>query len=875
MSETEVKHQSSSAIDSYCQRARLLQSQGNHAAAVTELKRALVQDEAAVDVYEILAGSLVALGEIEGAIACLQQVIKLDPDTLLAYRAWAQLLVEIEDDQTVAAIYETVHGRFANLAELSQDFACEIAQYFFNRQQNDPHVEPIYNQILENNSDHVPSIAGLAQLYSTQGQWSKSLTYFDRAIELIPGNAMCHFGRGEALFKLGQHESAIESYLTAIDIEPHCSDALNSLGSLYVQLERGPQAVDVLQRAAEIAPQDMSIQNNLGQAWNLQEEFEKATTCFQRVLSQLPNDYFACYSLARIFQKQDRLSLAESFFRRALIQVPNSPFALFHLAGVLKDQQQFDDAITCYKRALENKPGLTPALYELGNVYQRQKDYEMAESFYSQVLERSPNDIPAMISLGNAYKAQDKLDQAAAIYRDILKHQPEKAAWTLWTSTLFPTVMGDCDEIQRYRSHLSDQLTQLTAAKLDLTPQDINGYTCPPPYELQFHGLDNRPLKEAYAQLFLPSFRPRPRKQNTGKPRVGIVVTGGHQGVFMRCMRGILDNLQQSNYQLALLCSRAGAELARRELNTDQVEVMEIPSMFVPALEAVDQAAFDVLYYWEIGSDITNYFLPFFGLAPIQCTGWGVPDTSGIPLVDYYLSSSVIESEADQPLYTEELLFADTLLTWQDRIPATTKDKTRSHWGLNDSDTVYFCVQQVRKLHPDFDHLVAGVLRNDPRGRVALMEDRENYSAKKLVARMAKTIPDVVDRIVTIPYQTIEDYFSLLSLADVMLDTPHFGGGVTTYDSFSLNKPIVTLPGTFRRSRYATACYTMMQIDDCIATSEEDYINKAVKLGTDADYRHYLTQQIGERKQVLFENRQAVSEYDRLFEILAAESRQQ
>ncbi len=874
MSETEVKHPSSSAVDSYCQRALVLQSQGNHAAAVTELKRALAQDESAVDVYEILAGSLVALGEIEGAIACLQQIVKLDPDTLLAYRAWAQLAIELADDQTVAAIYETVHGRFANLPELSSEFACEIAQYFFNRQQNDPRVEPIYSRILEGAPNHAPSVVGLAQLYSTQGHWKKSLAQFNHAIELIPDNAICHVGRGEALAQLGQHESAIESYLKAIEIDPHCSKALNNLGGLYVQTEQGLLAVDVLQRAAEIAPQDVSIQNNLGQAWNLQEEFEKAAICFQRVLSQQPNDYFACYSLARIFQKQNRLSQAESFFRRALIQVPNSPFALFHLAGVLKDQQQFDDAITCYKRALENKADLTPALYELGNVYQRQKDYETAESYYSQVLERSPKDIPAMISLGNAYKAQDKLDQAASIYRDILKHQPEKAAWTLWTSTLFPTVMGDCDEIQRYRSHLSDQLAQLSAAKLDLSPKDINGYTCPPPYELQFHGLDNRPLKEAYAQLFLPSFRPRPRKRNTGKPRVGILVTGGHQGVFMRCMRGILDNLQQANYQLVLLCSRAGSELARKELKTDRVEVMEVPSMFVPALECVDQAAFDVLYYWEIGSDITNYFLPFFGLAPIQCTGWGVPDTSGIPLLDYYLSSSVIESSADQPLYTEELLFANTLLTWQDRIPPPANDKTRSHWGLNESETIYFCVQQVRKLHPDFDRLVAGVLRSDTRGRVALMEDRENYSAKKLIARMTRTIPDVVDRVVTIPYQTIDDYFSLLSLADVMLDTPHFGGGVTTYDSLSLNKPIVTRPGTFRRSRYATACYTMMQIDDCIASSEQDYINKAVKLGTDADYRRSLERQIGERKQVLFENRQAVTEFDRMFEILAAEARQ-
>ena len=52
------------------------------------------------------------------------------------------------------------------------------------------------------------------------------------------------------------------------------------------------------------------------------------------------------------------------------------------------------------------------------------------------------------------------------------------------------------------------------------------------------------------------------------------------------------------------------------------------------AMRQVRAAACDLIYYWEVGSDAMNYFLPFARLAPVQCTGWGSTMTSGVPAVD-------------------------------------------------------------------------------------------------------------------------------------------------------------------------------------------------------------------------------------------------
>ena len=134
-------------------------------------------------------------------------------------------------------------------------------------------------------------------------------------------------------------------------------------------------------------------------------------------------------------------------------------------------------------------------------------------------------------------------------------------------------------------------------------------------------------------------------------------------------------------------------------------------------------------------------------------------------------------------------------------------------------------------------------------------------------------MPDVADRIVWMPQQAYPDYLSLVAAADVLLDPLHFGGGLTTYDAFSVGRPIVTLPGEFRRGRFTLACYGKMGIAECVASDAEDYVRIAVDLASDRDYRESVEQDIREACPRLFEDMEAVREYERIFQVLIEEAR--
>ena len=187
-------------------------------------------------------------------------------------------------------------------------------------------------------------------------------------------------------------------------------------------------------------------------------------------------------------------------------------------------------------------------------------------------------------------------------------------------------------------------------------------------------------------------------------------------------------------------------------------------------------------------------------------------------------------------------------------------NKGRSHFGLPEQKHLYLCPQSLFKYHPEFDDLVAAILRQDQKGELlAIGSPPANYKAL-LKKRWQLAIPDVSSRIRFLDHLTYTDFLAVLANCNVMLDSIHFGGGNTNFEAFAVGTPVVTMPGRFMRSRVAYACYRKMNIHDCIADTPERYVEVALRLGTDADYRRTISETIQTNNSILYENLDAVRE---------------
>ncbi len=144
---------------------------------------------------------------------------------------------------------------------------------------------------------------------------------------------------------------------------------------------------------------------------------------------------------------------------------------------------------------------------------------------------------------------------------------------------------------------------------------------------------------------------------------------------------------------------------------------------------------------------------------------------------------------------------------------------------------------------------------------------------ERLNKRLTRRMGDLARRISFINRMDSIQYLALLRTADVALDTIHFNGMNSSLEALAMGTPVVTLPKHLQRGRHTQAMYRTMELTDCIARDTQDYIDIAVKIGTDPDYRQHVHRRIMERNAVLYENRRVVKEFERFFEsALAAHS---
>jgi predicted O-linked N-acetylglucosamine transferase (SPINDLY family) len=77
--------------------------------------------------------------------------------------------------------------------------------------------------------------------------------------------------------------------------------------------------------------------------------------------------------------------------------------------------------------------------------------------------------------------------------------------------------------------------------------------------------------------------------------------------------------------------------------------------------------------------------------------------------------------------------------------------------------------------------------------------------------------------------------------------------------------PVVTMPGSMQRGRHTYGMYLSMGFMDLVATDDSNYVETAVKIATDPEYRNYCRMRIAETCDKLFENLDFVRNCEQVF----------
>lgn len=600
-----------------------------------------------------------------------------------------------------------------------------------------------------------------------------------------------------------------------------------NLGEILRLGDRLDEAERCLRQAVRLAPQLAEAHYNLGVVLGQKEQDADAIECYQTVLKLQPSHHRAKFNLANSLRREGRIYPARDHLVQLTQQRPNWAEAWQNLAAVQSELGETDASLASYRRLGE----LSPELAE-----------QCADSLAGVLITR--DDIPA----------------AATLLRRVAAKRPERFWLELRADLLCPAVPDSVAAITEYREFARDRLSRAVAEAAELPPTaELDGWF-EPPMEWAYHGEDDRPLKELFAQLYADRIVPVERRPNHDRPHVGFVVTPGHEGVFHRCLGEIIRRLPGDDLRVSIVCPRVAANTLRFTAPELIPFLLETPSKPAEAAAFLATQGLDLLYYWEIGTDTFNYLLPFWQPAALQGSSWGWPVTSGNPRVNLFFTSRHVDTVAAPEHFTEQLVWLVGSLTIYPR-PTAWKPRPTERYGLQPGQRLYVCQQNLRKWHPEFDAMLRDLFDADPDAVLAFIGHAQATITEKLMARLRRSIPDIDRRTKIFPFMPRDEYLELLRAADVALDTPRYGGGGNTVaDAFATGTPLVTLAGPYHRSRYGASLVRCAGLPELATESPADYVRVAVAIAQDADRRNALSRAMSDKFADLFENPVAASE---------------
>ena len=602
--------------------------------------------------------------------------------------------------------------------------------------------------------------------------------------------------------------------------------------------------------------------------------YSTAEDLINRVIKQVPSDAQPLITLATIKRAQGDLAAAIDNYQKALVLRPADHNVLTSLGSIYRDLGNISVAIEYFQKSVAIQPVNEVALTNLADALWHDGRYEEAAESFRKVVEIKPDSPAALNNLGKALQEQDYYDLALECFRKVVD-MTHDAGCLIRLKTTLPIILESTDQIDSLRNHLDINLTSLIES--DLSLQDPVIEVNKTNFIMAYHGRDDKNIQVKFARLYEQSCPSlcytaphckEPYIQSTGrKIRIGFISRFFKNYSIGRSSKGIIQHLSRNHFHVIAIFPDPPHDEMGYVIAKHADEVMILPNGLNHSRLAIAEKQLDILFYQDIGMDQFTYFLAFSRLARVQCTSFGHPVTTGIPNIDYYISTEDWEPEDGDAHYSEKLLCLKGVasVAFYEKHGLPEPLLPRSHFGLNDNNHIYICPQSLFKFHPEFDSLLGGILRGDTNGCLVLIEGKHKHWHENLLSRFRQTIPDVMDRIRVHPPLHSKDFRNLIAVSDVVLDTIHFGGFNTSLDAFSAGRPVITLPGQFMRGRHTASMYHKMGIKDCIAASKNEYIDIAIKLGTDPAHRDQISQRIKDASETLWEEWNVITEFERIF----------
>lgn len=465
------------------------------------------------------------------------------------------------------------------------------------------------------------------------------------------------------------------------------------------------------------------------------------------------------------------------------------------------------------------------------------KDYQTTRYWIKELLKIQPQNAYGQYSLakvlyeqGNFMLAIDRLKFILSIRMQQVEKYGFFLIYQLLAYCYFAT--GKNKEAARYFLEASQFATEtIQSAQMYSNYLFISNY---------FYDLTNEELAaqhKKYNDIFIGTFQYTHKKQDHKKIRIGYISPDFRRHIVVYFSYQLLARYNKNRFEIT--CYANGPE----DAVTDQLKVLVDHWQNISNLTA--EAAAKIIYedhidiLFDLSGHTANNCLPILARkpAPIQISGIGYFNTTGLSSVDYFLTDINCDPVGENDEYfTEKFLrlpHSHFCYTPPDIMLNITNDYRAT------SKITFGSFNNLSKISDELMSSWLQIIEKVPNSKLLLKSPHfDKQKDQDELHRRAMNIGFKAEQIEIRPASL--EYLSEYEEVDIALDTYPYPGGGTTCEALFMGVPVVSLIGSRHGSRFGYSILKNIGLEELAAKNEEEYVEIAVNLASDKELLYYL-----------------------------------
>jgi protein O-GlcNAc transferase len=622
------------------------------------------------------------------------------------------------------------------------------------------------------------------------GDWHQACEHYRRAVAAAPGYARAHLNLGVALEAIDRPQEAIAAYQAALAADPSDAYAHYNLGKLLFVRGALDPARKHLHDALKHRSDFPEAQVVLAHVLDARGEAAEAATAFEIALRHRLEDFGGWLAYGQLLRRLGRDA----------------------------------DAQAALQRAASLEPGNADAHAALADLYQTRGEHSAAALHLEAVLKQRPDWVDALCNYGSALVKMHRLDEADAAFARAIAIRPgHMLAYRLRANVLHRSGrIGEYLQMCRAgRAHNPDSFELESFELLALNfVDDISA---------EDHFKRHRAFGERLERAFPARFAPFRNDRDPGRRlRVGFISGEFSYHPVSLFLIPLFERRDRSMFEVTCYSVADVTDAVTRQLMAAADRWRDARAMTeIELADAVHRDGIDILVDLAGHSGISRLGVFAQQPAPIQATWLGYLNTTGLTRMQYRISDAYCDPPGLSDRCHTESLVRLPRSQWCYR-PLVQTETTGAAPVETNGHVTFGSFVQIAKLEAPMRALWARILRQVPNSRLVVAGTPAGRARDELLAALAGH-GIASSRVALLPFMPMRDYFRSFDTVDIALDTSPYSGGTTTCDALWMGVPVLSLPGTRPVSRSAASILASVGLGDWIASSSDDYVQRAVR----------------------------------------------